>query len=149
MSPVGNTLKKASSLKSTTPGRTRRANTPRIVPSEQTLSEGFHFKKGTPKRITLEFLSRYGKWIEADPYIDYFKTDFHKEVSAQLTPGKSLRHLRDAHGWSQSQLGAKLGDTTPIRASRISDWENDFRAISKPIAKKLSALFKISTDTFL
>jgi HTH-type transcriptional regulator / antitoxin HipB len=81
--------------------------------------------------------------------LDYLKTDFHKKVAARLTPGKSLKHLREAHGLSQSELGALVGEKQPVRASRISDWENDFRAISKPVAKKFAAIFQVSVDRFI
>lgn len=123
----------------------------------------FRFKKGTPNSITADFLSRYGRWIQTgegldaklespvdpDLSLEYIKTDFHKKVAASLTPGKSLKHLREANGLSQRELGSLVGDKKPISASRVSDWESDFRAISKQVAKKLAEIFHVSVDRFI
>jgi hypothetical protein len=145
--------------------RIPRENTPPIVlrgPGQKGLG-AFHFKKGTPKRITAEILSRYGRWIrpgeglgakvatpvDSDSTVDFTKTDFYKKVEARLTPGKSLKHLREVNGLSQSELGALVGSIKPVRASRVSDWESDFRAISKSVAKKLAAIFHVSPDRFI
>jgi transcriptional regulator with XRE-family HTH domain len=54
--------------------------------------------------------------------------------------------MRDAHGWTQKDLGIRLGDVSP---ARISDWENNRRSISKEVAKQLSSLFRIPADRFL
>ena len=110
MSPVGSTTKKASSSRSIMLGRTLRENIQPTVRSGRGYKGlgGFRFKKGTPKSITADFLSRYGRWIQTgeglgakleipidpDSSIEYIKTDFHKKVAARLTPGKCLKHLR-------------------------------------------------------
>jgi DNA-binding transcriptional regulator YiaG len=117
----------------------------------------FSFKKGTPKKVSREIFSRYGRWLQAgpksiindDPYLEYAKTDLHKRISAQMSPGEALKLLRDATGLSQSELGAMLSKSTPVRAARISDWENGFRAISKPVAKKLASIFHVSVERFI
>lgn len=108
----------------------------------------FHFRKGTPKKITEEVMSRYGRWIRPGS-IEYAKTEISRAIEERLTPGDWLRNLREATGLSQSELGALIGDKNPIRAARISDWENDFRSISKPVAKKLAAFFHISAEKFI
>ena len=63
-----------------------------------------------------------------------------------MTPGLWVRHLREAQDLSQAQLGAKMGG---IKASRISDWENNQRAVSKTAAKSLSKLFGVPADRFI
>jgi len=78
--------------------------------------------------------------------VDYFKTELHKKVAATMTPGLWVRHLREAHGLSQAQLGEKMGD---VKASRISDWETSQRAVSKAAAKGLAKLFSVPVERFL
>jgi hypothetical protein len=123
----------------------------------------FHFKKGTPKRIPAEILSRYGKWIRPvaglgmgwsssknpDTILEFSKTELYRKIEARLSPGKWLKHLREANGYSQSRLGTLVGGNKPVRAARVSDWESDFRAISKPVAKRLAGLFHVSADRFI
>jgi transcriptional regulator with XRE-family HTH domain len=70
----------------------------------------------------------------------------HKQIEARMTPGSWLRELRDAHGWTQKDLGIRLGDVSP---ARISDWENNHRSMSKDVAKQLSDLFRVSVERFL
>ncbi|MBK9578237.1 MAG: helix-turn-helix transcriptional regulator [Fibrobacterota bacterium] len=63
-----------------------------------------------------------------------------------MTPGSWLRELRDARGWTQQELGIRLGGISP---RRISDWENNHRSISKEIAKRLTKIFRVSVEHFL
>jgi antitoxin component HigA of HigAB toxin-antitoxin module len=93
-----------------------------------------------------EVRNRYSKYLVDDPLLDYFETDFHKMIEARMTPGVYISNMRDVHGLTQDELGAKLGG---VRASRISDWENDRRAVSKKYAKALAAIFKLPADCFL
>lgn len=108
----------------------------------------FAFRPRTPKRILREVRIRYSRYLadETDPLLDYFETEFHKRVRARMTPGSWIEHLRDAHGLSQAELGKKLGG---VRASRVSDWENNRRSVSKKYAKALSALLKVPAENFL
>lgn len=106
----------------------------------------FDFKARTPRKILDEVRNRYSRYLVEEPLLDYFETDFHKIVSARLTPGLCISNMRDVHGLTQEQLGEKLGG---VRASRISDWENDRRSVSKKYAKALGAIFKLSPDRFL
>src|SRR5690554_1566712 len=102
------------------------------------------FVVGTPAYILKDVRTRYKNYIvevkakDDDEYVDFFETDFAKEMEAQMTPGLYLSDLRDVHGWSQAELAAKVGG---VSAKRISDWENGRRAISKDYAKKLGKLF--------
>jgi transcriptional regulator with XRE-family HTH domain len=78
--------------------------------------------------------------------VDYFKTDLHKKMIETMTPGLWVKELREAHGLSQAKLGEKMGG---IKASRISDWENNQRAVSKAAAKAFAKLFKVPSERFL
>ncbi|MDB5049458.1 MAG: helix-turn-helix transcriptional regulator [Fibrobacteres bacterium] len=111
----------------------------------------------------MEILSRYGQWIKPgagnvvrvasvvnpDTSIEFAKTELYRKIEARLTPGKWLKNLREANGYSQSELGVLIGDKKPVRPARVSDWESGFRAISKPVAKKLAAIFHVSADRFI
>lgn len=58
-------------------------------------------------------------------------------------PGEVLRFLMEQHGLKQDDLA----DCAP--QSRISDFLNGKRAISKDAAKKLAVRFKVRADLFL
>ena len=106
------------------------------------------FCSGTPRRVLLDVRRRYSRYLvdRNDVAVDYFETDLHKKVSKTLTPGLWVRHLREAHDLSQAELGEKLGG---IKASRISDWENSRRSVSKTSAKSLAKIFGVPADRFI
>lgn len=106
------------------------------------------FRPGTPSRVITDARRRYSRYLlEKDAgMVNYFETDLAKKIAATMTPGLWLKHSREAHGWSQAFLGEKLGG---VKASRISDWENNQRPISKTAAKKFSTLFHLSAEHFL
>ncbi|HLP41415.1 MAG TPA: helix-turn-helix transcriptional regulator [Fibrobacteria bacterium] len=106
------------------------------------------FRPGTPSRVLTDARRRYSRYLleRETQSVDYFQTDIAKKIEATMTPGLWLKHCREAHGWSQALLGEKLGG---VKASRISDWENDQRPISKTAAKKFSTLFHLSAEHFL
>ena len=104
------------------------------------------FKPRTPARVISSIKKQYADYIDdGDELVDYFKTDFHKEVSASMSPGDKLRGLRKACGWTLAVVGEKIG-ATPYR---VSDYETGQRAISKAVAKKLAALFGVSPAVFI
>ncbi|EKR89715.1 DNA-binding helix-turn-helix protein [Leptospira santarosai str. HAI134] len=49
-------------------------------------------------------------------------------------------------GWSQTELGQKLGG---IARSHVSEYESGKRSIGKDLAKKLAKLFKTSPEMFI
>ncbi|MBK8803174.1 MAG: helix-turn-helix transcriptional regulator [Fibrobacteres bacterium] len=91
----------------------------------------------------------FGFWLvgplEDDEWVDPFQTHQWKEFEASQTPGSWLSGLREAHGWTQRELGEHLGGVSP---ARISDWEHDRRAVSKAQAKILSQLFRVEPHRF-
>ncbi len=106
------------------------------------------FHPGTPQRILQDLRRRYSRYLveREDKAVDYFETGLHKKVSKTMTPGLWLKHLREAHNLSQAELGEKLGG---VKASRVSDWENNQRAVSKAAAKSLAKLFSVPADRFI
>jgi ribosome-binding protein aMBF1 (putative translation factor) len=135
MSSVGKSVNSKSSLKSTTRGRIK---TPPI---------NLRFRRDTPGRILIEVRKRYASYlVEDDPLMDWHTTDLHEKIVTSMKPGDWVFHLRDANGLTQEELGQKLGN---VSGSRISDWEGNRRAVSKSIAKKLSALFGVSSERFI
>lgn len=108
------------------------------------------FKAQTPRRVISEIRSKYRHFLAKDSaqhekYVDWFKTDLHKELSKGMTPGILLRDLREAQGHTQKELGEMLG----IPGNRISDYETGQRGISKEIAKNLSKIFNVNAARFL
>lgn len=114
----------------------------------KTLPTNLTFRPGTPVRVLRDVRRRYTSYLleQEDAVVDYLETELHRKVSGTMTPGLWLSHLRDAHGWSQAGLGERLGGVKP---SRVSDWENNHRPISKAVAKQLAKLFKVSAERFI
>jgi transcriptional regulator with XRE-family HTH domain len=63
-----------------------------------------------------------------------------------MTPGDSVETYRKNAGFTQAELGKKLGK---FSRQNISDIEHGRREISKELARKLSVLFGISIDRFI
>jgi DNA-binding XRE family transcriptional regulator len=105
------------------------------------------FKSRTPARVIQTVKKQFASYIidEDDEYTDWFKTDLHKELSARMTPEKSLRALREMTGWTLAETGKKIG----VSAFRVSDYETGQRAISKAMAKKLAEVFNTSPAVFI
>jgi DNA-binding XRE family transcriptional regulator len=105
------------------------------------------FKPRTPSRVIHAIKNQFSDYIidDDEEYVDWFKTDLHKEISARMTPGKSLRTLREMCGWTLAETGKKIG----VSPHRVSDFETGQRAISKDIAKRLAVIFNVSPARFI
>jgi DNA-binding XRE family transcriptional regulator len=105
------------------------------------------FKPRTPARVIRLVKKQFSSYIVEgnDDYVDWFKTDLHKEISARMTPGKSLRTLREMCGLTLAETGKRIG----VSPHRVSDFETGQREISKDIAKKLAKVFKVSPVQFI
>jgi DNA-binding XRE family transcriptional regulator len=105
------------------------------------------FKPRTPFRVIHAIRNQFSNYIvdDDDEYVDWFKTDLHKEISARMTPGKSLRTFREMCGWTLVETGKKIG----VSPHRVSDFETGQRAISKEIAKRLARIFNVSPARFI
>jgi DNA-binding transcriptional regulator YiaG len=135
MSSVGKRASGNSRSKSISPGRTR------------TLRTSLRFRSDTPRRILLEARKRYKTYLlDDDALEDWNGSDLRKSVEQGMTPGDWLRHLREAHGLTQEELGGRLGR---VGGNRVSDWEGNRRSVSKTMAKRLSGIFRVSPDRFI
>ena len=95
-----------------------------------------------------EIRRKYADFVldKDDDVVDWHKTDLHKELARETTPGVLLKDLREVHGWTQKELGEKIGG---VPSTRICDWECEQRAISKEYAKKLEELFHVPVGRFI
>jgi DNA-binding XRE family transcriptional regulator len=105
------------------------------------------FKARTPARVIHTVKKQFSNYIleDNDDYVDWFKTDLHKEISARMMPGKTLRTLREMCGWTLAETGKTIG----VSPHRVSDFETGQREISKEIAKRLAVVFKVSPLKFI
>jgi len=84
--------------------------------------------------------------IKDDEWTFAKDTDFYKTTKAKMKPKDYVRTYRETRGWTQSELGEKLGDLT---RQRISDIESGRRPVSIDIAKKLAAVFNTAIENFI
>lgn len=103
-----------------------------------------------PSRLIRCLRTEYGTRLHIenekdDALVDFFETDFYKIAKKEMTPGTYLRIYRENHEMTLEELGDKIG----VSKNFICDLEHDRRAISKEMAKKLSAIFDISVARFI
>jgi DNA-binding transcriptional regulator YiaG len=77
--------------------------------------------------------------------IDISTTKWYKNMKKKMKPKDYLKHLREAHGLTQKQLGEKIKTS----AAHVSDYETGQRSISKSVAKQLCKIFKTSPAIFI
>lgn len=104
-----------------------------------------------PKRIMQALREQYGAKVqllpeEDDERIDIFETEWYKRIKAQLAPGDNLRIYRQNAGMTLQQVGELLGG---VPRQHVSNMEKGIRPISKRVALKLAALFKVSVEKFI
>lgn len=109
----------------------------------------FEIKGDIPNDL-LNYIKKYyqeGLEITDDEeYINAFESDWYKEQEKNWHPGKSVYVYRDNKGWTQAELGKKLGG---LSRQYISDLERGKRSISKKVAIQLSQLFNRKIERFL
>jgi ribosome-binding protein aMBF1 (putative translation factor) len=108
----------------------------------------YSFKRTTPRKVLSEISSRYSKYLEQDPdeeLVDITTTEWYKDMEKKMKPKDYLKHLREAHGLTQKQVGEKIKTT----AAHVSDYETGQRSISKSVAKQLGKIFKTSPAIFI
>ena len=107
-------------------------------------------RRDLPADLLEELRARYAKWIISsdsdDEVVDISETSGWKAFQGGQTPGSWIAGLRKTQGWTQRELGERLGG---VPASRISDWENGRRSPSKAYAKELAGLFGVSAEYFM
>ena len=85
--------------------------------------------------------------IDADnESVDITETSFYRRMKKHMTPGKYLRVYRERAGWSQSELGDRIGN---LQRQHVSRLERGKRGISKEMAKRLAELFSVPVDRFV
>lgn len=105
------------------------------------------FRRDTPARILLEIRKRYAHYLDEPEALEEWRgSELERQISGSLKPGDWLRHLREAHGLTQEELGHELGG---VSGSRVSDWEYHRRSVSKAMAKRLSVIFSVPLERFI
>ena len=87
--------------------------------------------------------------IITDPdeeFVDVEETDWYKQTKSKMTHGQTLRIYRQNANLTQEALGNMLGG---LPKQHISNMENDRRAISLEMAKKLASVLNTSPTRFL
>lgn len=83
--------------------------------------------------------------LDSAESIEITGTDWYKNISTKLTPGKALHIYRDNAGLTLAELSVK----SSIAESHLSAMENDKRGIGKVTAKKLGKALKCEYRYFL
>jgi transcriptional regulator with XRE-family HTH domain len=78
--------------------------------------------------------------------MDVFETEWYKRIKAKISPGDNLRIYRQNVGMTLQQVGELLGG---VPRQHISNMEKGIRPISKKVALKLAAIFKVSVEKFI
>jgi len=103
-----------------------------------------------PSKIIKFLKKEYGNKLEIietdEDSVNVKDTDWYKKMNAKITPADYMKTYRQNKGWTQEQLGKKLGG---IPRQHISNMENGHRAISIDVAEKLSKIFKKPVSRFL
>ena len=118
-----------------------------VVKKPHTNSASFKLV-GHIDRKTIDYLNnRFGEEnVDVDnEIIDIMESDWYKNVSKKITPGDSVRILRENLELTQRQLAEKAGLQ---KAAYISDIENGRRPISKNLIVKFSEIFNVSPEMF-
>ena len=84
--------------------------------------------------------------VEDDELVDITTTEWYKKINAEMKPADYVKGYRESRGYTQAELGEKLGG---LPRQYISDIEKGRRAISKAVAKKLTEIFNASLEKFL
>ena len=106
------------------------------------------FRPRTPSRIIRHIEQEYRDYLvdtDNDELVVFEETDLAQKIDSRMTPGKYLRHLREATGMTQQDIADKTGH----RPAYVSDMENDRRAISRMTARKLAEMFHVSPAVFI
>ncbi|MBN4054324.1 helix-turn-helix transcriptional regulator [Nitrospira defluvii] len=121
-----------------------------VVKKHHTKKTLFEVKGDIPSDVMGYLKEKFGQDIEIvkeeEELVNIFDTKWYKEVNSSTTPGETMKIYRENIGFSQTELGKKLGKFT---RQKISDMENGKRNISKEVAKRLSLVFGIPVGRFI
>ena len=83
---------------------------------------------------------------QGDEIANVFETEWYRQIKLSMTPGDNLKIYRDNRGWTQAQLGEKLGG---LPRQHISNMERGLRPITKNMAKRLVLIFAVPPSKFI
>ncbi len=86
------------------------------------------------------------EFIDDDSLIEVAETAWYNGIKATLTPGESMRAYREKFGWTQTELGCRLGNKT---RHYVSAMESGKRPISKTVALSLAKIYGVSVEKFI
>ena len=78
--------------------------------------------------------------------INIVDTEWFKKIGSTTTPGEIMKIYRQNAGFTQEELGRKLGK---FSRQKISDMERGARNIGTETAKKLSQIFHAPVERFI
>jgi DNA-binding XRE family transcriptional regulator len=110
-----------------------------------------NIKGEIPEKLISVLEEEYGQDVEIseeddEELVDIFETDWYKDISARMIPGDYLRIYRENFGFTQAELGKRLGN---IPRQYISNMERGTRNISLKMAKRLAKIFDVSPEKFI
>lgn len=83
---------------------------------------------------------------EDEEIVEVTKSRWYHNIRKNITAGQNIRLYREMRGWTQEELGARLGN---IPRQNVSNMENGRRTVSKDVAKKLASIFEVRVDKFI
>jgi len=110
-----------------------------------------NIKGEIPEKLISVLEEEYGQDVEIseeddEEFVNVFETDWYRDMKAQMTPGTYLKIYRENYGFTQAELGKRLGN---IPRQHVSNMERGSRNISLKMAKKLAKIFNVSPDKFI
>lgn len=121
-----------------------------VVRKHHTGKALFEIKGDIPQKVMSFLRKEFGPDVkvmdEEEEFVNILDTGWFKEIGESTTPGEVMKIYRENAGFTQSELGKKLGK---FSRQKISDMERGNRNISLEVARKLSKLFNVSVDRFL
>lgn len=110
-----------------------------------------NIKGEIPSKLLTVLEEEYGQDVEIteeddEELLNIFETDWYKNIKAQMIPGDNIRIYRENFGFTQAELGKRLGN---IPRQHVSNMERGSRNISLKMAKKLAKIFNVSPEKFI
>jgi DNA-binding XRE family transcriptional regulator len=110
-----------------------------------------NIKGDIPEKLISVLEEEYGQDVEIsteddEELVNIFETDWYRDIKAQMIPGDYIRIYRENYGFTQTELGKRLGN---IPRQHISNLERGSRNISLKMAKKLAKIFNVSPEKFI
>lgn len=110
-----------------------------------------NIKGEIPEKLISVLEEEYGQDVEIseeddEELVNIFETDWYRDIKAKMIPGDNVRIYRENYGFTQTELGKRLGN---IPRQHISNMERGSRNISLKMAKKLAKIFNVSPEKFI